>query len=626
MNLFLTQFFISLSCILLFISIGFLVSKIFDLKLSLNPKYTTIYVLIGMLLTISGTAIYVTKGKTILFPIFFLTLLFSKIFNSYVKEIKNEQIIKPKWSSIIGYCLMGLIVNSWIYILLFKNNFFNTDYVFYSRIANYINYHGIETNTIEFFDKSVLSPTIYHYGDIWLSVFISKIYNISNIISINYIIPTILSTLSSLVLFLLFSKTSKIKSLSSIIFLLFGFLGGFFSFLPASLLRGDNMMISINSSSFIKLYVVVFILIILYYFFIHRRYTLILVLSSILSLVYLPIFPVLIISSLILLFFIKIKNIGLKFFVIIPIITLFYFFIFYSKFGVDPFDYCLKISFVNEIFQYGFFKYLLLFIKIIIVCGFQVILFLIPLLLLHKFYFSEPLKVFVFKNIFFISLSIIGILFYAFYTLHDINAVQFFNNIFIPSISIQTALILNNILEQKMGFQKKIIVIIFLLFSIIPTFYSTLSFFYKNPCNVISENELNHFINNKKSFSYVYNKPIEDYGNVFAKNSRVYQPINLYGNSNLIDNGVSLDIFNLSDKEKFEPSIIKSQPLYYYKIKNNIQNIDSLKLKYIKENDIKYYVRIKDAAIEPILNGKLTDSLILKNQNMVIYKLVNIYE
>jgi hypothetical protein len=177
-----------------------------------------------------------------------------------------------------------------------------------------------------------------------------------------------------------------------------------------------------------------------------------------------------------------------------------------------------------------------------------------------------------------------------------------------------------------MGFQKKIIVIIFLLFSIIPTFYSTLSFFYKNPCNVISENELNHFINNKKSFSYVYNKPIEDYGNVFAKNSRVYQPINLYGNSNLIDNGVSLDIFNLSDKEKFEPSIIKSQPLYYYKIKNNIQNIDSLKLKYIKENDIKYYVRIKDAAIEPILNGKLTDSLILKNQNMVIYKLVNIYE
>ena len=171
-----------LGCLLFIICIfplAKVIGRIFIGRLILTP-YSSIQVLLGLIVIISFFVGIITHGKTILLPVVILfgfqavrdwKLVKQDLGGSFFREIR--------WLIIFSVILLGILVPFFV-IPLGNNVFLTGDYLFYGKLANYMVETGFETKNLHYFQTRENYTEIYHYLDIWFYGFIQKITGLNS--------------------------------------------------------------------------------------------------------------------------------------------------------------------------------------------------------------------------------------------------------------------------------------------------------------------------------------------------------------------------------------------------------------------------------------------------------------
>jgi hypothetical protein len=476
------------------------------------------------------------------------------------------------------------------------------DYIFYGRLAHFISSNGIETTDLEYLLKDNLTKVPYHYGDIWLISLISNLSHINPISVSLVVLPSILETLLG-ILFLQYFYTTEYRLHTFFIALFIAFLSSIFALIPFELIHTTNYMIHLNI--FQKLDIISIILLVCYILSQNQKIVYFYCFASILGLLYLPIMPS--IALMLCLFFLYYKFIKKE------TIWSFFIFIFVAIYSLYLFV-NLKVpkdnhsSLFNLISDKGFFPFLVLMIKISIVCLLQFV-YLIPFIIPNFRSFLNELI----NQRFLIVMVIFGILCYAFLNLTNENSVQLFSNPFVAFFPISIAVFLITIVR----FNKKWFLIIFIM-SLIPSGI----FLFKikpeiNPC-IEEMKTLNNFLKNSENTNIIYSKNPSNFNNIFSWSTKVYPPfISIYKNRMDI-NFISLDIIDLKTQNYMEETLRKSSTLYYYKKQDSLK---SYKQNFIKKYSIEFYAREHSTPFPNDIKLNFIDSVQLNCSKWTIYKI-----
>lgn len=166
----------------------------------------------GYLTWVSLTAIFFTGGNTILALIPLIVLLWLMIFK--VKINKHGNILK-----IIKTDSLELFKLMWFLLFIFtlfsikhvlSDGIIEHDYLFYSNVAYTMQETGVEGILFGMYNSPEVHP--YHYGDIWITVFISSIFKT------NLYHTTIFLTIPFLLFMVYVSAVALIKEIGRLFF------------------------------------------------------------------------------------------------------------------------------------------------------------------------------------------------------------------------------------------------------------------------------------------------------------------------------------------------------------------------------------------------------------------------
>ncbi|MEI6948172.1 hypothetical protein V9K67_13330 [Paraflavisolibacter sp. H34] len=132
------------------------------------------YCLTGLLLLTSCYALLVSGGKTILSCIPFLLLLLVH----QVRQDAGEKTVEGRkvlpWIAagigiFVAYYLQGFLSPDATYV-----RYVAGDPLYYARLADYLNYTGVEASTPEYLFQKEWPVNPYHYGDVWVTALIAR--------------------------------------------------------------------------------------------------------------------------------------------------------------------------------------------------------------------------------------------------------------------------------------------------------------------------------------------------------------------------------------------------------------------------------------------------------------------
>ncbi len=169
--------------------VGRLLYGMFVVKNELTPYRMLFSYASGLLVILVTYSIIKSAGQTInlwIIVLFITGILF------YKPEIKFTPI---KSFELINTTILSFVILFPVYYIQaffyfdFANNTFrelHADHYFYSKIIDYLNIYGRETtsgNIIFAINKSDIGLNPYHYSELWIAGFFSKLFNISSISS-----------------------------------------------------------------------------------------------------------------------------------------------------------------------------------------------------------------------------------------------------------------------------------------------------------------------------------------------------------------------------------------------------------------------------------------------------------
>ncbi len=133
--------------------------------------------IIGCTVLITVYALICTHGKSVLLgaiPLLGILAWQSKISTKlFLKRLQ-----KIDWTFLFILLAATLIV-SWSWYHQVVPNSIHTDLSFYAAVGSYLHETGIESVNLDWVNTGMQAPVPYHYGEIWLSVFLSSIFNIT---------------------------------------------------------------------------------------------------------------------------------------------------------------------------------------------------------------------------------------------------------------------------------------------------------------------------------------------------------------------------------------------------------------------------------------------------------------
>ena len=171
-------------------------------------KKIAVSMTIGFIIIVSITAVYNTVFKTVFnWSFFFLSIpIMQKI------SVRNKvAIIKIETSSPktrFYFVLTILLVFSYNFILYYRfDNFIFFDLVLYSKVASGIIEHGNESSLVTVGDFTKTSNLfLYHYGDLWLTGLLAKVFHLSSTFCLVYVVYPFLHLVLLLSTVSLFNK------------------------------------------------------------------------------------------------------------------------------------------------------------------------------------------------------------------------------------------------------------------------------------------------------------------------------------------------------------------------------------------------------------------------------------
>jgi len=228
------KYYIIILCSLIFFyTIGKLISSFF-ISTTNEPNYyyrAFVSLITGLFAVIIVFAIVKTRFNTIMLALIFLFgiwLIKSKFYDFNIKNIKNL-LLENFTRDIIILTTVSLILYIFYGALFFEypfNKIAHGDYYYYTRLIYMMVENGYE-NTILGLDPfyvGKIGASPYHYPELWLSAFYFQIFNILPLISILIITQVILATVLCMGIIALAREFSN-----SIIIKIFGLLSLFFS-------------------------------------------------------------------------------------------------------------------------------------------------------------------------------------------------------------------------------------------------------------------------------------------------------------------------------------------------------------------------------------------------------------
>ena len=191
-----------------------IISCYINLKKTNNSLEFGFSIILGFLFSASVIACIKTNLDSIL-NYQFLIFIGLIIFGIYKKSIKINFIINQK---IIIYSLVTYLV--FLFLFSLKNNNFHYDFIYWGKLSKSIYNVGIESLD-SLFDVFIFSKKtmLYHYGDYWITGFITSITKNSEIYTLIYVVYPIM--INAIIIIILGIFENKFKN--SILNYLFSF-------------------------------------------------------------------------------------------------------------------------------------------------------------------------------------------------------------------------------------------------------------------------------------------------------------------------------------------------------------------------------------------------------------------
>jgi len=223
-----------LGSLIFFYAIGKIISSLFLSSSNESNYYYRAFVslIIGLFSVITVFAILKTRFNTVFLGLIFIFFIyfFKSKHTNYNKESFRTSLFSNLVKDLILICILSLV-----FYIIFGALFFDTpynrmahgDYYYYTRLIYKMAEYGYE-NTIlgldPFYIHNKIGASPYHYPELWLSVIYFQIFNILPLISILIITQVIIATVLCIGIIALAQEFSN-----SIIIKIFGFLSLFFS-------------------------------------------------------------------------------------------------------------------------------------------------------------------------------------------------------------------------------------------------------------------------------------------------------------------------------------------------------------------------------------------------------------
>jgi len=167
--------------LLIFLGIGYFITKIFQIKQS-KTAFSLLFLLwIGQLFfTIIGAMIF-TKGNTSL--VLALPILFFLLYQIKTNTI-NISYNSNHFKFILIYFFISIIfITLWNHLKYYNNDLnryitANADFIFYAKVSDYIINTGIERNNLNYLTE-INYNIPYHYYDLWQNALLAKLFDIN---------------------------------------------------------------------------------------------------------------------------------------------------------------------------------------------------------------------------------------------------------------------------------------------------------------------------------------------------------------------------------------------------------------------------------------------------------------
>jgi hypothetical protein len=579
----------------------------------------------GFLLTISIYATVITGFQTILLPIPLLLFFFirSRAFYSYVINAHNLKEAKPFYRKNIF--LFGIItaLAYWCYFIFgfvsFANalvSFFGGDTEFYGRAAHYLNYGGKENISLDYLKLTNTQTEPYHYGDLWLTAFISRIFQINSVIVVPTITYPVFATIFIVALTEYCIKIFDVNFKKAFLFviILAAFISGFKFIYPKFILNADVVSLALLEypKTFLPACILMSMLISLRFIGLKQ----LTITGCIGVLLFINIAPAIIIAifSISLVFYFIHKRQKLPDFIIsflVVLVTISFFLLFYSmdKSGISISRAGFNFKTAANIFFGGLLQYFSLIPFLV--------LFVVSFLPFRSFFKKAYTA---YDIIFLFLISLTGLLTYSLLYSSTPEAVQFFTNVFIPAGAIAVCLILLHVLAQKLLYPKLISIGLFITIVI-------LNFHRSGDSTEVHTSDLKKikdFLGRHTANGFVNFRSAHEFKTFFEKNTIVFQPLTFLSYLNTPYINVSFNIREARTDpgflySNFEKDIIKQSPFALYQKKNGGLSAGENINKFIWENKFQFISVSPFAAIPPALNNFIKDSVFLTGGWKVYY-------
>lgn len=575
----------------------------------------------GTLLVVSIYAIYITQGRTILLPVPILLILIERIrYKIKEDDLNSDNSLKLK--EVVVFLILTFTVFFIYYLQSFVSldshtyRYASIDHSFYARLASGLNKYAVESPEISYPGFISSSPSPYHFIDIWLIAFTTKLSSINAHFCLVLVCYPLLASIFALGIleFLVkyFGINWKVKffTLTVLFFSSIGFL------YPQFLLKAD--IYDYAPIIYTKvLFPGCFILLFLYAIKRNNINELIIV-SIAASVSYITVAPAFAICiSAILLYKLIKREVGLfsiGFSILTAFFVLIYFYWFYKNSGSnqDP----LLTKSVNE--------YLRRLLAIFIGGSMQFFTWSFFLLIIVLNWKKAIRSKFGSEIIILTIFCISGLLAWSLLWPTSVDATQFFSIVFLPASSILACFVIASLFfEPRPIFISRILSFMFIAFMV----YKGINFnFHIETVKKEDVKAVLTFCNNYKS-SFANFKGTKDFKNVFNFNTQVYPPkpwlayyIDNYQNYTIIKPGYLTD--SLSYEGKVIKSLVNKSPFYRFARKGagNVSLSSSLQRDFLKSYDVNYLMVSPNASIGDEFKDMLNDSIRLSD-DWRIYKL-----
>ncbi len=261
-QIFITYFPILILYLFLLYALGFFSLKAF--KIHIEKPYTKHFtnLMVGLNIFILTTAIYFTKGITVM--VFMIPLFFYFIFkykNSSTVQVDKKNMTNFRYDFVLF--LVAISIGSLLFFIFRFGQIYNSEFdipflphsdlVFYTNCIDFLTRFGYENSSCDYANPLGVNP--YHYYELWQSAGFSSLLGLNTCLTLILITFSIANILIWIGIIAILEQFKKVEILDLILCFFLVFITGFvFNIYTNVYFMSDILVYSLNAVTILKFY------------------------------------------------------------------------------------------------------------------------------------------------------------------------------------------------------------------------------------------------------------------------------------------------------------------------------------------------------------------------------------